>query len=201
MYLLDASAIITPFHTSQLGALSVALRSDSIEETRQRLESWYERGFRSGDLVLAREVYEELTTIKKGKPPRPEQVLLKRLWEAREIKVLEPNQEFFQVLTEIHLFVKSHFEPHQAEAFLKEGEADPILLALARVYGAKVITEERFSIPQSDGSSGLIMGKPRLPFIGSAFGVQCLSLLQILLSMRLNEGEQFGGQTQEVGGR
>lgn len=181
MYLLDASAIITPFHTSKLGALSVALRFDSIDKTRQWLEHWYEGGFRSGQLVIAQEVYTEvLKKAKEGKPLRPEQALMKRLWEARAITVLKPTSNFFAILAEIHEFVRTHYEPHQAAAFLGKEEADPILLALAKVYGAVLVTEERFAIPELHRSRSLIMGKPSLPFIGSAFGVQCMSLLQVL---------------------
>lgn len=181
MYLLDASAIITPFRTSKLGALSVALRFDSLDKTRRWLEHWYEGGFHSGQFVIAQEVYTEvLKKAKEGKPLRPEQALMNRLWEARAITVLEPTSDFFAILAEIHEFVRTHYEPHQAAAFLGEEEADPILLALAKVYGAVVVTEERFAIPELHGSSGLVMGKPYLPFIGSAFGVQCMSLLQVL---------------------
>jgi predicted nucleic acid-binding protein len=179
MYLLDSSAIITPFHRGQLEALSMALRHSSPEETRTWLEHWYELGFSSRNLVIAHEVYEEVVNRKRD---RPEHTLLKRLWERGQITILEPNDEFYAVLCDVDNFVRRNYDPHQAKVFLKK--ADPILLALAKVYGATLVTEERHFLPERDGASRLIQGEPRLPFVAGVFGVKCLPLLTVLATKR-----------------
>ena len=178
MYLLDSSSIITPFHEGKLSALSLALGHNSPDETRIWLENWFERGFSSGKLVIAQEVYEEV--MKKKKKGQPEQELLKSLSEREHVTILEPDDEVYNVLSDIDQFVRRSYEPHQADVFLKK--SDPILVALAKVHGATVVSEERHFLPERDGVSGLIKGEPRLPFVAGVFGVRCVPLLAILFS-------------------
>lgn len=174
MYLLDSSSIITPFHAGKLKALGLGLGHSSPEETRTWLEGWYERGFSSGSLVIVREVYEEVSE----KPGRPEQVLLKKLWEAGRVRILEPNDDFFTMLAKVDRFIRSRYEPHQAEVFLRK--VDPTLVAMAKTHGASLVSEERYFIPNGHGSSGVIKGEPRLPFVAWAFEVNSMGLLQVL---------------------
>ncbi|MDR7489359.1 MAG: DUF4411 family protein [Armatimonadota bacterium] len=183
MHLLDSSAIITPFHGGQLKALSVALNHHSSNDTRAWLERWLEQGFSSGHLVIAQDVYKEV--VERRGSGRPERDLLRRLGESGQVKVLQPTENTIAELAKIHNFIQSRYEPHQARAFLDKH--DPFLVALAKTYGAVLVTEERHVIPEGDGSSGLIRGEPRLPFVAWAFGVRWVGLLQIL-GRSLEEG-------------
>ena len=179
IYLLDTSAIITPFHGGQLRALGLALGHQSILETRVWLQSWFRKGFSSGILVLAQEVYEEV--VKNRKKDREEKLLLKSLKENRKIKFLQPTNDTFQVLESIHEFVSAHYQPHQAEDFLQQ--VDPWLIALAKTYRATLVAEERHFIPQADLNKNQIQGNPHLPFIAWVFKVKCIGLLPALLEV------------------
>lgn len=180
MYLLDSSSIITPFHKGQLSALSLALGHDSPDETRIWLEGWFERGFASGKLVITKEVYDEV--VRREEKRRPEQELLKRLSEKGQITVLRSDSysqgEFYSVLVDVDQFVRKNYDEHQADAFLRK--FDPFLVAIAKVYGATIVSEERHFLPERDGLSGTIKGEPRLPFVAWVFGVRCVPLLAIL---------------------
>ncbi|MGB9860530.1 MAG: hypothetical protein ACPLQP_11400 [Moorellaceae bacterium] len=122
MYLLDSSAIITPFHQAQCEALSLALGHKTIDETHAWLKRWYVYGFSSGNLVITDDVYDEVVN-KSEKQPRVERDILKELQERGKITFLGVNDKFYEVLVGIDDFVRRSYERHQAEAFLKK--ADP----------------------------------------------------------------------------
>ena len=176
MYLLDSSAIITPFHRAQLRALSVALGHNSLKYTQTWLEGWFRKGFSSRDLIISQEVYGEIVNEKKRH--RPEYRLLKELRQSESIKMLEPKDATWKELANIHKFVTQNYEPHQAQKFLEKN--DPMLIALAKTYEVTLVAEERHFIPEVNGASSLIKGEPRLPYVAWVFGVRCISLLTLL---------------------
>lgn len=187
MYLLDASAIITPFHRAQCGSLSLALRHNNLDETYDWLKHWFEYGFSSGNLVITREVYEEVVEKGSKKVPRIEREMLKNLYVNGQIIFPHINDDFSKVLAEIDVFARSNYEPHQAETFLKK--ADPELVALAKAHGFTLAAEEHHFIPQRDGANNLIKGEPRLPFIAATFKVKCKSIMAIMLSEHYEWGQ------------
>lgn len=176
MYLLDSSAIITPFHGGQLRALSAALKHNSLQKTQDWLEDWFRRGFSSGILVITHEVYEEV--LKKKQRKRPEQVFLKDLRESSNLRILNPADNIFAVLINVHEFVEKHYEAHHAHNFLQK--VDPSLVAFAKTHGATLVAEEHHFIPQVNRAQGLIAGEPRLPYVAWVFGVRCISFLTLL---------------------
>lgn len=179
MYLLDPSAIITPFHDGQLRALSAALKHKSLQDTQSWLENWFRRGFSSGILTISREVYEEVVEkCKNKKRKRPEYSLLKDLWEKKNIVILEPTGMTWNELKNIHEFVVKSYEVHQAQKFLEE--KDPMLIALAKTHKVSLVAEERHFIPEVNGVHGLIKGKVHLPYIAWAFRVRCIGFLTLL---------------------
>lgn len=178
MYLLDSSAIITPFHRAQCGALSLALGHETIDETLAWLKRWYIYGFSSGNLVVTYEIYDEVVN-KCKKESRVERKILKELHKEGKITFPEVNDEFYEVLVSIDGFVRRNYEPHQAETFLKK--VDPNLVALAKVHGATLVVEERHFIPERDGTNGRIKGEPRLPFVAATLEVKCMSIMAIML--------------------
>ncbi|GAW28945.1 DUF4411 family protein [Carboxydocella sp. ULO1] len=182
MYLLDSNAIITPFHKAQCSALSLALHHNDIKETIEWLKHWYTKGFSSGNLVITREVYDEVVkkSNRSDKSSRVEKDLLKSLHERGKIRLLEENEAFFNVLADIDKYVRSSYELHQAENFLRK--ADPMLVAIAKIHGATLVTEERHFIPARDETNGRIQGEPRLPFVSATFKVKCTSILNIMLA-------------------
>ena len=174
MYLLDANAIITPFVPGFLEALAKAL-GRSPEEAKAHLEAWFRDGIKSGLLRLGREVKDEILR-KRG----PGHDLLKSL--DGQYKLLEVTEAFFDALEKVAHFVREHYAPEDAEPFLRG--ADPTLVALAKVHNLTLITQERHVVPQLDGASGLITGRPRLPYVAFAFGVRCVPLMTALLEVQ-----------------
>lgn len=185
MYLLDSSAIIDPFRRAKLEAIHAAvsgggrasLNLSGVAQTEQYLERWFEEGFAMGRLVVCEEVYEEV--VGKTRAISRDRDLLERLNRRGKLKMLQPIQDTYGVLERIAMFVRSNYESHQAQGFL-EGY-DPMLIALAKSYGAVLVTEERNYIPERDVGTGLVKGKPCLPFVAWAFEVECVGLLQVLL--------------------
>lgn len=173
MYLLDANALITPFHRGPLGALAKAL-GKSPEEAKTHLEAWFRDGIKNGLLRLGREVRDEVLR-KRG----PGYDLLKSI--DGQYQLLEPTGDFFATLEEVARFVEEHYAPEDAEPFLRS--ADPSLVALAKVHNLALITQERHEVPQLDGARGLIKGRPRLPYVAFAFGVRCVPLMTALLEV------------------
>lgn len=169
MYLLDASTLITPFHLPQLQALSKALGFASPEKAKKCLQDWFFQGITSGKLRIAREVRDEVMK----KKVRPEYQILKAV-EGR-YELLDPREDTYSFLAEAEQFIRKNYEPHQAEAFLRK--PDPMLIALAKSYELTLVTEEKHTLPEVDGSTGRIKGEPRLPFVAFAFGVRCISLM------------------------
>jgi len=96
MYLLDSSAIITPFHGAQCDSLSLVLGHKSRKETYAWLERWYEYGFLSGNLAICQEVYDEVTKESKGL--RRERDLMINFKSKDIIKFLKIEKEGFDVL-------------------------------------------------------------------------------------------------------
>lgn len=171
-YILDASTLITPFHQGQLRALRTAKRFKSDIETVNWLENWFVRNLQSRRFFISQEVYEEVC---RGKG-RPGHNLLRRL-DGRNAK-LEPVANTFDILRDVTSFVRTYFAEQHADPF--ERCADPMLIALARSHGLTIITEEKHEVPQWDGGSGRLNGKPRLPFVAFAFDVKCIPLLAAL---------------------
>ncbi|BBL92758.1 hypothetical protein TthHC11_02920 [Thermus thermophilus] len=174
MYLLDANAIITPFHQGPLGALAKAL-GKSPNEAKAHLEAWFRDGIKSGLLRLGREVRDEVLR-KRG----PGYDLLKSL--DGQYKLLEVTEVFFDALAKVAHFVREHYAPEGAEPFLRG--ADPTLVALAKAHNLILITQERHELPELDGVSGLMKGRPRLPYVAFAFGVRCVPLMTALLEVQ-----------------
>lgn len=181
MYLIDANAIITPFHTAQCGSLSLVLEHKCLKDTQAWLECWYEYGFSTENLVTINEVYKEV--VNNTKKDRIEYNLLKGLKERDKIKFLEVTEaisdKFYNVLADIDIFVRQNYEQHQADIFLKK--TDPLLIAFAKAYEIPLIVEERHFIPHRDGASGLIKGEPRIPFVAAKFGIECVSVMTAML--------------------
>jgi len=168
VYLLDANAIITPFHSGTLGSLQVALNHASPHDTRLWLEDWYRKGFSNQKLVTCREVLDEV------KSPSNITQLIRAL--RPRLKILEPQSVTFAYEKDIHNFVVKNFELHQADEFLKS--SDPLLIALAKTYGATLVTLERRTIPERNPKSRRIKGKVSIAFIAWTFEVRCIGLLQ-----------------------
>lgn len=78
------------------------------------------------------------------------------------------------LISDIHEFVSTNYEPHQASQFLLE--EDPMFIALAKTHQVTLITVENHNIPQYDHDKKKIMGKVRIPFLAWVFGVRCISL-------------------------
>jgi len=170
MYLLDANAFITPFHTGQLNALAKSLRYPP-DKTKELLENWFSQGIISGKLKITRDVKDEILA-KEG----PGYDLLKTL-DGKYTPLIPTEQDTYKILEEIGRFVRENYEPQHASAFLDKG-ADPILVALAKTYNYTIITLEGHDIPQVNNYTGIIQAsKVRLPFVAFAFGVRCISLM------------------------
>lgn len=184
-YLLDANSIITPFRQAHLRSLSVGMRHSSPSETEKFLRDWFTDGFRTGVLLGTEELFEEVCGKKKQDTASQ---LLKRLRKSGQVVTLSPRPETFAHLGEITGFVRTHFEPHHVDEFLKGH--DPMLVALAISYGTGIITEERYTIRQRDGATQRIGGKVGLPYIAWAFGVRCIPLFYALLKLGSQESEE-----------
>lgn len=177
-YLLDANAIITPFHEGPLRALASALsRNQELnqEEAKVVLEDWLEDGVSSGRFLIADMVQEEVLGEKgKAKPGYEALRKLKNLY-----KPISPTGEELALSAKVQAFVEKHFQPHDAQSFARG--ADPLLVAIAKARGLTIITQERHTIPEVDGSTGRVKGKPTLTYVAFAFGVRCLSLMSALV--------------------
>lgn len=176
MYLIDSSALITPFHQGQLGALAIGLRLNSPQDAQTHLEQWFTAGFSKRLFGVPIEVYKEVTEGRKGRPDAPGKILLRTFGDSA---ILQPSDAFFQALAEVAEFVNKQFPPEYAQAFLAPGKADPVLVALARVTKATVITEERQVVPEVNRATGKIQ-KPSLPYVTFCFGERCISLMAAL---------------------
>lgn len=176
-YLLDSNAIITPFHAAVSASLTLGLKvraPAAIESTAladRWVEDWLSRGFQSGNLVAS----EGLITEVRGKKDRASK-LLQTLRKKGLIQILIPTQETLSLISDIHEFVSTNYEPHQASQFLLE--EDPMFIALAKIHQATLITAENHNIPQYDHDKKKIMGKVRISFLAWVFGVRCISLYQ-----------------------
>lgn len=176
VYLIDSSSLITPFHQGQLKALAVGLQLPSTRDAQADLEAWFKKGFTAGLFSVPLEVYEEVVEKKRGKPDAPGTILLRGLGKGI---ILTPPGDFFQALADVHKFVVESFPPEHAHSFLDSKRADPVLVALARVTEATVITEEKQAIPQVNGATGKVQ-KPSLPYVAFRFGERCISLMAAL---------------------
>lgn len=174
-YLLDASALITPFYEGKLEALAKAFRFASRQVAQKHLEDWFEQGLKSRVLWL--DTQAEYEVLRGG--GRPGAALLNRLKNQNSYSPLQPRESTFPILEEIGHFIRDHFEPQQATKFLQK--ADPILVALAKDYGLILITEERHLLPEGERKTGKLKGEPRLPFVAFAFGVRCIPLMTALV--------------------
>ena len=172
MYLLDTSALITPFHEGRLRALGIALGYRSTDEIQRRLIGWFTKHFQLGTLVLCDSVRREVVE----KPKRPEAQMIRSLENA--IRILQPTGRSVQILTEITKFVYDHYLVQDVGPFLRG--ADPEVVSIAKAYGATVITEEHHVLPEHDGGNDRIKGKPKLPYIAFVFQVRCVSLMTLL---------------------
>ena len=179
LYLPDSNALITPLQEGELGSLHLGLHSRHPSDVRDHvqalswLETWFERGFMNGCLVAIEELLQEV-----GRKQDAASRLLARLKARQLIRLLEPTDVTFDYLARIEQFVREKFTSHQADEFLKS--SDPMFIALAKTHGATLITLERHSIPQYNGTTGKIQGKTRVPYVAWVFGVRCISLYQAL---------------------
>jgi len=177
-YLLDANAIITPFHQEPLHALAFALHL-SPEQAKEALEAWLADGVSSGRFLIADVVQEEVLGEKgKGKPGYEALSKLKDRY-----KPISPTGEELALLAEVQAFVEKHFQSHHAANFARG--ADPFLVAIAKARGLTIITQERHTIPQVDGGTGRVKEKPSLAYVAFAFEVRCLSLMSALVEVPL----------------
>lgn len=80
-------------------------------------------------------------------------------------------------MSEIADYVKGHYPPHQAAAFL-DG-ADPWIIAHAMAYGGTVVTFESRA-PKSN--------KPKIPDVADHFGVVSTDLWKLLRQLRVSFG-------------
>ena len=172
-YLLDTSSLITPFHENQLRALANGLGLRSWEDARTWLEEWFQKGFAQGKLLLSEEVLSEL----KKRPEMPGYHLAQKFLSS--FKPLYPTSDTLRHLKKVGEFVREHFRPEHAQAFLKVGQADPMLVALAKEKSLTLVTEEAHPLPQADGE-GKIMGRVRLPYVAFVFGIRCVPLMTAL---------------------
>jgi hypothetical protein len=177
-YLLDANAIITPFHEGPLRALASALSLNqelNQEEAKVVLEDWLEDGVSSGRFLIADMVQEEVLGEKgKAKPG------YEALWKLKDgYKPISPTVEELALSAKVQAFVDKHFQPHDAQSFARG--ADPLLVAIAKARRLTIITQERHTIPEVDGNTGRVKGKPTLTYVAFAFRVRCLSLMSALV--------------------
>ena len=170
MYLLDASAVITPFHRSKLEALSLALRKDP--NTAQRyLTQWFSSGFTQGKLLLCAEAKDE---VSRGGGHASS--LLRSVGGTSHI--VHHDSGSLELLPHVHEFVMEHFEDQHARAFLGPKVADPHLVAIAKACGYCIVTEESHAM--RDAESGRMTGPVKLPYVAFAFGVRCMPLMAAL---------------------
>ena len=173
-YLVDANAIITPFSKPSLNALKLALGYSSTSEVVNWLRDWFTRAFENGYLVGAQELVTEV-----GRKKDLASQLLNSLMDREVIQLLRPKDETFGYLADIELFVRQHFNDHQADLF-SQGN-DGWYIALAMTHRVHLITLEGYNIPQCNLSTGRIQGKARMPFVAWVFGVTCIPLFQAFL--------------------
>lgn len=176
VYLIDSSALITPFHHGKLMALAVGLGLKSPQDAQMYLEDWFRESFARQLFWIPLEVYEEVTEKRRGKPDTPGKIILKNFGNS---VILQPPDTFWGALAEVAKFVEEQFPREHAQSFLDSRKADPVLVALARVTKATVITEERQVIPEVNGATGKIP-KPSLPYVTFRFGERCISLMAAL---------------------
>lgn len=178
-YLPDSNAIITPFEAGGLGSLTLGLQLRypafirGPAEALDWLEDWFTRGFKAGHLVGSEDLLDEV-----GRKKDPASRLLRSLDSRGLVRILRPTPGTFTYIADIERFVRAYFEPHQADDFLRS--ADPMFIALAKTHEATLVTVERQYIPQYDGKTRRISGKPRIPFLAWVFNVRCISFYEAL---------------------
>lgn len=191
-YLLDASALITPFASSRVSSLAIVLRQyfsegkagyqdvgDYQKDLPRKLEDWFSQGITLGRFLICKEVRDE---VLKGRG-RPGETLLKSLED--RYTLLKPKKSTFVQLKDVARFVEENYQTQYRDIFLKG--ADPILVALAKDFGLTIVTEEKHSLSQGSEpvTSGkpCIIEKPRLPYVAFAFGVRCISLMTAMIEV------------------
>ena len=82
---------------------------------------------------------------------------------------IEPDSDVQAAFQDIANYVNANYPLHQAAEFLSG--ADPWIIAHAKAHGGRVVTFE-VSAPRSQ--------KPKIPDVGSAFGVKAMNIYEVL---------------------
>lgn len=94
-------------------------------------------------------------------------------------KVIEPdkNPSIVAKFAEIMRFVaSSNFSPKARQSWMREGVADPWLVATAAIYGSRIITFEKYvKLNPKQPANGA-----KIPNVAQHFGVQCVSLFDFM---------------------
>lgn len=94
----------------------------------------------------------------------------------RDAEVLAVYGQVIQYLDESPLYQQG-----ARRAWADFQVADPWLIAAAKVYGYKIVTFERGSLPNKNSPAK----NPKIPVVGEEFGVECEDLFSYLKRMKM----------------
>ena len=146
----------------------------------RHLKDWFSQGIKAGKLLICKDVKDEVLggNGKKGKGA-PGYHFLKGL--DGKYGLIQPKDDTMSNLADVGKFVRKNYTDQYASDFLKQGKADPILVALGRSYGYTLVTQERHNIPVLPPNHSHVQGPVRLPYVALAFKVRCISLMATLV--------------------
>jgi len=159
-YLIDANSLIEPFR--RFYAMDLA----------PGFWLWLEDQFAQSVLFTPQQVFEE---VKDGDDLAK---WLKK--QADEYSfVLAPDSTVTKANSTILKFVSENYAQEHADEFLRGG--DPWLIAHGMANPEfKVVTFESIRNPQRHGKTNLYQGKVLLPFVAQTFGVDCITLFELM---------------------
>lgn len=159
-YLLDANSLIEPF------------RRFYPMDLAPGFWLWLEEQFAQSVLFIPRLVFQE---VKDG----DDLATWIKVQAAKYPAVIDPDPSVTKAIGTIGGFVLANYATEHANDFLSGG--DPWLIAHGMANSDfKIVTFESRQIPQRHGRTNLYQGKVLLPFVAQTFGVDCITLFDLM---------------------
>lgn len=169
-YLVDSNVIIILTHPRHTDSLRHAVLSNPGTETDKWLMQMIQGGVSNGCILGCTPLFEEVQGTR-----------ARSLLDILATQQVELTEEVYQQAAEITMFVRDRFDGAHAIEF--ESGKDALFIATAKVHGLVLVTGEKHSVPQTNGSTGRVQGKAVIPYVAYVFGVKTVNVYQMLLDL------------------